>query len=147
MQFGRQMLEAFSARLLALDRLPADLSPSRLMSEGLAGLRSLVPFDAAWWGESSGGMDGLAPRNWLSGRVNLSADFARDWNRIGAADRFANESMRRLDTVVCETGYADPEPAVEAFAGCCSSSRCTGIARHRRSSPRTTCCSSSSAPT
>jgi len=116
MQIGRQTLEAFSTRLLALDRLPADVSPSRLMSEGLGGLRSLVPFDAAWWGESSGGMDGLAPRNWLSGRINLSADFAREWNRISMSDRFASESMRRLDTVVCEVGYADPEPAVEAFS-------------------------------
>ena len=76
------------------------------MSEGLAGLRSLVPFDAAWWGECSGGMDGLAPRNWLSGRINLSADFAREWNRIGASDRFAGESMQRLDAVVCEVGHA-----------------------------------------
>ena len=116
MQIGRQTLETFSARLLALDRLPADVTPSRLMSEGLAGLRSIVPFDAAWWGECSGGMDGLAPRNWLSGRINLSADFAREWNRIGASDRFAGESMQRLDSVVCDVGYADPEPAVEAFS-------------------------------
>jgi DNA-binding NarL/FixJ family response regulator len=116
MQIGRQTLEAFSAQLLALDRLATDISPSRLMSEGLAGLRRLVPFDAAWWGETSGGMDGLAPRNWLSGRINLSASFAHEWNRIGASDRFASESMRRLDTVVCDVGYADPEPAVEAFA-------------------------------
>jgi len=116
MQIGRQTLEAFSARLLALDRLPADTSPSRLMGEGLAALRGLVPFDAAWWGESSGGMDGLAPRNWLSGRINLSADFAREWNRISHRDRFARESMQRLDTAVLEVGYADPEPAVEAFS-------------------------------
>lgn len=116
MKIGRETLEAFSGRLLALDSLPADVSPSRLMREGLAGLRGLVPFDAAWWGESSGGMDGLAPRNWLSGRINLSADFAREWNRISTSDRFARESMRRLDEVVCELGYADPEPAVEAFS-------------------------------
>ncbi len=94
MQIGRQTLEAFSARLLSLDRLPADVSPSRLMNEGLAGLRSLVRFDAAWWGETSGGMDGLAPRNWLSGRIRLSADFAREWNRISALDRFAKASMQ-----------------------------------------------------
>ena len=116
MQIGRQTLEAFSTRLLALDRVPANITPSRLMSEGLAGLRSLVPFDAAWWGECSGGMDGLAPRNWLSGRINLSADFAREWNRIGASDRFAGESMRQLGTVVCVIGHADPVPAVEAFS-------------------------------
>jgi len=116
MQIGRQVLESFSEQLLTLDKLPAGVSPSRLMSDGLAGLRSLVPFDAAWWGESSGGIDGLAPRNWLSGRINLSADFAREWNRISASDRFANESMQQLDTIVSAVGYADPEPAVEAFS-------------------------------
>lgn len=112
----RPTLQAFSDGLLALARLPASVSPSRLMDEGLAALRRLVPFDAAWWGECSGGVDGLAPRNWLSGRVNLSPEFAREWNRIGARDRFALESMRSLDTVVCCTGYADPVPEVEAFA-------------------------------
>lgn len=116
MQISRQTFEAFSGQLLALDRLAAEISPARLMREGLAGLHSLVPFDAAWWGETSGGIDGLAPRNWLSGRINLSADFAREWNRIGATDRFANQSMQRLDEVVCAIGFADPEPAVEAFA-------------------------------
>lgn len=116
MQIGRQTLEAFSAQLLALGRMPSTVSPSRMMADGLAMLRELVPFDAAWWGECSGGVDGLAPRNWLSGRINLSADFAREWNRIGASDRFARESMRRLDTVVHEAGFADPEPEVEAFA-------------------------------
>lgn len=116
MEIGRHALEAFSSRLLELDRRPARTSPSRLMVDGLAGLRALVPFDAAWWGECSGGIDGLAPRNWLSGRINLSPDFAREWNRIGATDRFARESMERLDTVVQQVGYADPVPAVEAFS-------------------------------
>lgn len=117
MQIGRQTLEDFSRGLLALDRLLAlGASPSKLMREGLALLRTLVPFDAAWWGECSGGIDGMAPNNWLSGHINLSADFAREWNRICASDRFANESMQRLGTVVSSVGYADPEPSVEAFA-------------------------------
>ncbi|WP_127996816.1 helix-turn-helix transcriptional regulator [Piscinibacter defluvii] len=116
MQIGRQVLEAFSARLLALDRVAESASPARLMRDGLEGLRALVPFEAAWWGECSGGMDGLAPRNWLSGRINLSPDFAREWNRIGHQDRFALESLRRLDTVVRSASYDDPVPAVEAFA-------------------------------
>jgi DNA-binding CsgD family transcriptional regulator len=116
MDIGRQTFEAFSGSLLELARLPAALSPSRLMDEGLAVLRRIVPFDAAWWGECSGGIDGLAPRNWLSGRVKLSADFAREWNRIGATDRFALDSMQRLDAVVHCVGYADPVPEVEAFA-------------------------------
>lgn len=116
MEFGRPVLEAFSAQLLALDRLGMAVSPSLLMEEGLAGLRCLVPFDASWWGECSGGVDVLAPRNWLSGRMGLSADFAREWNRIAASDGFARESMDRLDTVVCRSGGVDPIPAVEAFA-------------------------------
>lgn len=115
-EIGRQAFEAFSDSLLALARLPASLSPSRLMDEGLAALRRIVPFDAAWWGECSGGMAGVAPRNWLSGRINLSPDFAREWNRIGATDRFALDSMQRLDAVVRCEGFADPVPEVEAFA-------------------------------
>lgn len=111
-----QTLAAFSDSLLTLNQLPASVSPPRLMSDGLTALRRLVPFDAAWWGEASGGIDGLAPRNWLSGRVNLPATFASEWNAIGATDRFALESMQRLDTVVSYTGFADPVPAVEAFA-------------------------------
>ncbi len=109
-------LEDFSHALLALDRLPASVSPARLMHEGMASLRALAPFDAAWWGECSGGIDGLAPRNWLSGRLNLGPDFAREWNRIGAQDRFAQSSMQALDRVQCFMGYEDPVPAVEAFA-------------------------------
>lgn len=111
-----QLLEAFSAALLRLARLPSTTAPPRLMDEGLAALRGIVPFDAAWWGECSGGADGVAPRNWLSGSVNLSADFAREWNRISAADRFARDSMDRLDTVVSSAGFADPAAEVEAFA-------------------------------
>lgn len=116
MQIGRHTLETFSAALLDLTALPPSVSPSRLMRHGLAALAALVPYDAAWWGESSGGIDGLAPRNWLSGRVNLGADFAREWNRISASDGFARNSMRQLDTVVCTHGFEDPVPEVEAFA-------------------------------
>ncbi|NRF71962.1 response regulator transcription factor [Aquincola sp. S2] len=116
MQIGRQTLEVFSGALMDLATLPPSTSPSRLMSQGLAALAALVPHDAAWWGECSGGIDGLAPRNWLSGRVKLGPDFAREWNRIGASDRFALDSIGRLDTVVCSHGFEDPVPAVEAFA-------------------------------
>lgn len=116
MQIGRQALEAFSEQLLVLNRVPVETSPARLMREGLAALRVIVPYDAAWWGECSGGADGRAPRNWLSGRINLGPDFAREWNRIGALDHFARESMQRLGTAVCEGGYEDVEPASEAFA-------------------------------
>lgn len=60
-QFSRSTLKAFSGALLKLDQLAADASPAQLMCEGLSGLRTLVPFDAAWWGETSGGINGLAP--------------------------------------------------------------------------------------
>lgn len=111
-----ERFRAFNAALGALMGLPPEASPARVMHEGLLGLGRVVPFDAAWWGETSGGMDGLAPRNWLSGRINLSPQFAREWNRISAADGFALGSIRHLDDVVVSIGYADPVPDVEAFA-------------------------------
>ena len=69
-------IETFSHQVLRLAQLPAGLSPARLMDEGLDLLQTLVPFDAAWWGECSGGVDGRAPRNWLHGRRNLGAGMA-----------------------------------------------------------------------
>ncbi len=116
MESGSHLVESFSAALLRLARLPAATLPPRLMDEGLAALRELVPFGAAWWGEVSGGIGGVAPRHWLSGQVNLSPQFAQEWNRIGATDRFALESITRLDTVVTSASFADPIPEVEAFA-------------------------------
>lgn len=116
MRLDATHLEGFSDSLMVLGRLPASVSPSRVMDEGLAALRRIVPFDAAWWGECSGGIGGLAPRNWLSGRVDLDAGFASEWNRIGAVDRFALESMQRLGEVVVSKGFEDPAPEVEAFA-------------------------------
>jgi len=116
MQITPHTLESFSAALLDLAALPTSGSPAQLMHQGLGALGALAPYDAAWWGECSGGIDGLAPRNWLSGRVNLSADFAHEWNHISASDRFARDSMDRLDTVVHNDGFDDPMPEVEAFA-------------------------------
>lgn len=116
MQIPLDTLATFSRRLLALDRLAATASPTRLMHEGLAGLRELVPFDAAWWGEASGGLDGLAPRSWLSWRINLGADFAREWNRLAHRDAYARNSLTHLDSVVTLVGYDDPDPALEAFS-------------------------------
>lgn len=116
MQIGRESFETFSQRLLALDRLAATALPTRLMQDGLAGLREIVPFDAAWWGEASGGLDGLAPRSWLSWRINLRADFAHEWNRLAHRDAFARDSLSHLGRVVQLTGYEDPDPALEAFS-------------------------------
>lgn len=114
--FGAPVLQAFSGALLTLSALPASVAPPRVMDAGLDALRDIVPFDAAWWGECSGGVDGLAPRNWLSGQRHLPEDFADEWNRIGTVDRFARESMARLGSAVRSSGFADPSPEVEAFA-------------------------------
>lgn len=116
MRIGQHTLETFSTALLDLAALPPLASPSQLMRQGLAALATLVPHDSAWWGECSGGIDGLAPRNWLSGSINLSADFASEWNRIGAIDHFARQSMGRLDQVVWSDHFDDPDPDVDAFA-------------------------------
>jgi hypothetical protein len=116
MQIGQRTLEDFSAALLGLGALPPSASPSQVMRQGLGALATLVPHDSAWWGECSSGIDGLAPRNWLSGSVNLSTDFAGEWNRIGAVDQFARASMGRLDHVVWSDDFDDPIPEVEAFS-------------------------------
>lgn len=153
MRSAAPIVEAFSAALLRLERMPAATLPPRLMDEGLAASGELVPFDAAWWGEVSGGIGGVAPRHWLSGQVHLSPQFAQEWHRIGATDRFALEPISRLDTLVTSAIFGDPIPEVDAFArrhdlframaltrtlpgsGRCSSSRCT-VARASRPSSR-----------
>lgn len=116
MQIGQHTLESFGAALLDLAALPPSASPSQLMRQGLRALATMVPHDSAWWGECSGGIDGRAPRNWLSGGMNLSADFACEWNRIGAIDHFARLSMGRLDQVVWSDHFDDPDPEVDAFS-------------------------------
>lgn len=113
---GRRTLETFSACVLGLDQLPAGLSPPRLMDAGLDLLHTMVPFDAAWWGECSGGMEGAAPRNWLSGRRGLGADMVREWQALSASDQFAQASLTHLDQAVSVAGFEDPVPEVEAFA-------------------------------
>lgn len=85
--------------------LPPSVSPSRLMRHGLAALGTLVSCDAAWWGESSGGIDGLAPRNWLSGRVNLGADFAREWNAHRIFNRPLDSPGRTWAGSRCRPGW------------------------------------------
>lgn len=106
----------FSAALLRLDEITHDAVAARIVHDALASLRPLVPFRSAWWGECSDGERGASPRNWLHGRIRLSPGFAQEWNRLSGGDVFAQESMRRLGSVVRVTGYDDPDPAVVAFS-------------------------------
>lgn len=116
LQLDPATFRAFSAALLALDEITHGAAAARIVHDALAALRALVPFRSAWWGEVSEGERGASPRNWLHGRIRLSPGFAQEWNRLAAGDVFAQESMRRLGSVVRVTGYDDPDPAVAAFS-------------------------------
>jgi DNA-binding CsgD family transcriptional regulator len=109
-------LQAFSAALLALADVARSAPPERMINDALLALRPLVPFRSAWWGECSNTDAQDMPRNWLHGRINLSASFAQEWNRIADGDAFAIESMRNLGTVKRFSGHDDPNPDVAAFS-------------------------------
>ena len=115
-QLAPATFHAFSAALLALDEITHGAAAARIVHDALAALRPLVPFRSAWWGECSQAERDASPRNWLHGRIRLSAGFAQEWNRLAAGDVFAQESMRRLGSVVRVAGYDDPDPAVAAFS-------------------------------
>jgi len=66
-------LQAFSAALLALADVARSAPPERMINDALLALRPLVPFRSAWWGECSNTDAQDMPRNWLHGRINLSA--------------------------------------------------------------------------
>lgn len=110
------LLQAFSRGLLALGDATRSAPPIRMLHDGLQALRPLVPFRSAWWGECSDFAPDGPPRNWLHGRINLSPSFAQQWNRLSVDDGFAQESMRKLDTVVRSSGYDDPVRGLEQFA-------------------------------
>lgn len=112
-------LRALSASLLQLTGLVQRAKPQTLLHDALLILRTLVPFDTAWWGEVSGGSSKAAPRNWMHGSMGLSKGFAQEWNQLSTADDFAQQSMRRLGRVLMENGPAEPgaaSPEIEAFA-------------------------------
>ncbi len=109
-------LESFSAALLALTDVARSAPPERLIHDALLALRPLVPFRSAWWGECSDTGAHSTPRNWLHGRISLSASFAQEWNRLAAGDVFALDSMRRPGMVQRFSGHDDPNPEVSAFS-------------------------------
>jgi len=109
-------LQSFSAALLVLTDVARSAPPERLIDDALVALRPLVPFRSAWWGECSDTDAHGTPRNWLHGRINLSASFAQEWNRLAVGDVFAAESMRNLGGVQRFSGHGDPSPDVAAFS-------------------------------
>ncbi|MBT9513122.1 MAG: LuxR family transcriptional regulator [Acidovorax sp.] len=122
-------LRALSRSLLLLSEQAQQAPPQDLLHQALQTLRSLVPFDSAWWGEvSAGGSEGgageganaqAAPRNWLHGSIGLARGFADEWNALAAVDDFAQQSMRRLGEVIRErdvVGALPEDPQVMAFA-------------------------------
>ena len=109
-------LQSFSATLLTLTDVARTAPPERLINDALLALQPLVPFRSAWWGECSDRDALRTPRNWLHGRINLSASFAQEWNRLADGDAFAIESMRSLGQVQRFSGHGDPNPDVAAFS-------------------------------
>lgn len=86
------------------------------MNARLEELRSLVPFERAWWGECSAAEGPDPPLNWLHGSIGLSARFTEEWHQISADDEFAAASIGALGQVVCSSGHDSAGPAVEAFS-------------------------------
>lgn len=109
-------LQSFSAALLALTDVARSAPPERLVGDALLALRPLVPFRSAWWGECSDRDAHRTPHNWLHGRIQLSASFAQEWNRLADSDAFAIGSMRSLGRVQRFSGHDDPNPEVSLFS-------------------------------
>ncbi len=90
-----------------------------MLRDALDILRTLVPFDMAWWGEVSAGTPQVAPRNWLHGSIGLSRQFAQEWNQLSMEDEFAQASLDSLGQVVvgnaCSGQPLSASPRVEAF--------------------------------
>jgi DNA-binding CsgD family transcriptional regulator len=108
-------IEAFSESLLRLHEL-ADRVPSRqFLAEALSQLRSLIAFDACWWGECSPPLVDTPPANWQHGSLGLPASFAEEWNAVGAVDDFARSSMAAPGSVCRVSGYEDDLPDVASF--------------------------------
>lgn len=111
-------LRVLSGSLLALTSLAQQAQPQEMLHQAMQVLRTLVPFNSAWWGEVSAGDVHVGPRNWLHGNIGLSLDFAREWGELSAVDDFALQSIAQLGVVIREHEVVDatPEPPqVTAF--------------------------------
>jgi len=113
--FDKATLKALSHCLLNVARTARQAEPEHLLRKSLLELQCLVPFRSAWWGECSDGLNGIHNRNWMHGRINLSASFAEEWNQLAPSDAFAAECVRDLGSVVRISGYADPVHEITLF--------------------------------
>lgn len=110
------LLTAFSRELLALHALSTAPGGIAWVNDALAGLRRLVPFHKAWWGECSNCRGDEPPLNWQHGTIGLPESFAVEWNAISAVDEFAQTSIERLGEVCRSSGHDSGGPGVEAFS-------------------------------
>lgn len=123
-------LRTFSGCLLKLAELARTTPAQSLLEESLKILRTVVPFDSAWWGEVSAGTSQVAPRNWLHGSLGLSKRFAAEWNRLSMDDDFALQSIAHLGQVIRlnETvSGTSPPSEVDAFSHRHGLDRCMAI--------------------
>lgn len=111
-----ELLTDFSRALLALRGGGSESTPGEWLIESLGGLRKLVPFASAWWGECSDASTLEPPLNWQHASVGLAPTFAEEWNAIGAVDEFGRRSMAALGEVCRASGYESASAEVEAFS-------------------------------
>ncbi|MVV49453.1 LuxR family transcriptional regulator [Pseudomonas sp. PB120] len=109
-------LKAFNQCVLHLGRLARDRGASRFIADGLQAFRPLVPFASAWWGEMSTSGAETPPKSWMHGRINLPESFAAEWHQSADRDRFSHDTLSQPGAVIRESGFSDPDAAVEAFA-------------------------------
>lgn len=117
MEEGNQgTLQAFNHCVLHLARLARERGAADFIADGLQLLRQWVPFASAWWGEMSASVDSVPPQSWMHGRINLSDDFAAEWQRSAGSDTFSHDTLSRPGEVIRDSGYTDPHVEVDAFA-------------------------------
>lgn len=114
-----EALRSLGTGLLSLVHLAHTAHPEHFLQQAVHELRTLVGFDAAWWGELSRGEAGQPPRNWTHGSISLAASFAEEWNRIASVDRFARSSISQLGVVVRFAEDRDSPPADPEVAAFC----------------------------
>ena len=109
-------LQAFNRCVLHLGRLARDRGASRFIAEGLQAFRQLVPFASGWWGEMSASVANAPPKSWMHGRIDLPESFAAEWQQSAGSDTFSEDTLSQPGEVVRESGFTDPDAAVDAFA-------------------------------
>lgn len=119
MNSAQQGTRALSQAVRALTTLADQAAAQDFLAQAMHILRALVPFDSAWWGEVSAGLDADGPRNWLHGSMGLSQSFVQEWTELAALDGFAQRSIAQLGVVVHarDVLHEHPDdPQLAAFA-------------------------------